>query len=1005
MKFGKRIIAAIMLFVFVAGIQNASYALGERDALEIIYANTLDGATQGGYNSSGAFLGSMTNGASYYYKNVDFGKISPTYVEVGIGVPDEYAGSVFQLMIDKPDGDVIAEFDAVSSGDFNTSLVRRFELKKSVTGTHDLYMKKLSGMPTNIFTFQFFAPLSGENVFEVYDGTGYFTDIKDSRYKTEIEALKALEVIIPEPENTLFYPQLYVTRLSFAKMLYRLMNDNWYDDAEKRYKDMPDDAESNAAVNYLVDEGILSVSGVYFEPNGFVTIASAYEMLLRVLGYGPVLKEGGSSVLSAAQKAGLTAGVSTNGKLRNEEAAVVLYNAAVAECMPYDILSSFANEEDEVLITKTMGYKTGSGQVTANAYTSLAAPLPKIVDSDVMIGDEIYSVGSTNAKSLLGYDCDFFYTDDAGDYTLRYIAPKKNTAAKEINSVEYDITNITTKVIEYDNAKEQNRKINLKDDTVIIYNGMAIDRKLSDMIDSLPLRGSVRYIQNTKSANVLFIEEYSNIIIDYLDTSEGVIMDEITEKELKYEDGTDRIYAVKNGENVRIKDIKNGDVCMLYVSKNTAGEKLIRLVAGGGRFEGSVMAVSEDRVTIDAVEYKKAYELSDEIAVGTNVEYYLNAAGEIVKIKHISNAENIGVYLGSYIDDNDKLYIRVFTTDNKTAVFECAEKLYVDGVRSKSPENGKSMLDACAVSIDKTVIRYSVSKNAVKMVDTINNAAENVYDVLERRKAGVEYQYESGGRVLVNKSNGKVDGIFAANGRFLNIEGDASDIDNYMFTGVSGIVTSLTGDLYCFDRESKYIDIFVVKGRSEDQENPAVFDSIYSGLNEDDEICHFIKCISSKGSVEYIVRDEDLKSDDLAVIKSLKRGDWISVKKNRRNEIVSLQIVYAGDGQTGREYVTSSGRVMTHYYTLNETTYATGNNNQDNRMVMGIVTDKFDSYIEITHGDGTTELISGANVSCVKVQEYESPVSGLNISNIKKGDLVASCIKFRRPVEIVVLNY
>lgn len=1007
MKFKSRLISVIALLSLIIGtVPGASYAAVYRDPYEIIYANSLDGATQSGYNNRESFLGSMTNGAGYYYEGVDFGKVAPTYVEVGIGVPDNYAGSVFQLLADSPDGDVLAEFTALSSGDFGTSVVRRYEIKKKITGIHTLYLKKLTGSPTNVYTFQFFAPLTGQDSYEDYKDIGVFSDISESKYKKEINALSGMGVIQSSGE---FYPLMYVTGADFAVMLYNMLNVTWYDDTAKRFADMPDEANVNEAVNYLTDRGIIQSGDKSFSPSGFVNTSDALKMLCRALGYGVVSeKYGDSSYLKLAAEKGLTDGFSASGKLRNEEAAKLLYNAAVSEYFSYSTSTDngrFDYSDRDILITKTKGYKKEEGVVEATNNTSLTSPDPGMTFDHVRIDKELYNVGDTNAKSLLGYECEFFYSEDSGEKRLIFISPKSSVSVTDISSKDYDITGISAGEVTYSDDKKA-KTIKLQKDTAIIYNGAAIDESLGSLIEKLPLSGSIRYIENPKSSNVLFINEYTDIIISSLDFDNGVITDDITDNDISYDSENDFVYCMRFGEAVRLKDMKSGDVAMMYESKNKTGGKIIRFVIGGGRSEGIISQYDSDYITIENKKYKRAASFNDDIKPGGNAEFYVNAADEIVRIEYIAGVDNIGLFLGAFInDDDEKLYIKVYTTDNKQEMLPCAEKVFVDGVRASSYTDGKRLFDECGSEIDKTPIRYSIFKKSVSMVDTYKDGKSGINDTLVRRKLDGEYQYENSNRVLVNKSNGRVDGIFADNGKFLSVWGDESDIKNYIFSGVTGKTETLKGDLYSYDRNGNYVDLFVIKSRSDDYDRPIIFHELKTYVDDNDEISLKLIGFSAAGRVEYTIPEEDTASGDLSIVRYLEEDEWIRISPKQNGEINSIELLYSPKGKTSKDYYSLSGTKYTASYRISDEAYYSGSNNQDTRFVTGTVSDKFGNYIEVTHKDGASEFLSCANVSVVKLSDKgDEPTTGLNTASIKKGDKIAAYISFRKTLELIIIN-
>lgn len=1007
MKISRKLIGVLMaLTVVINMFPVVSNAAVYRDAYSTIYANTLDGATASGYNAREKFLGSMTNGAGYYFEGVDFGTVPPKYVDVGIGVPDQYAGSKFQLILDSMDGEVIAEFVAESSGDFGTSVVRQYNITKKVTGTHTVYLKKVNGSPTNVYTLKFFAPLSADSVYQVYNGADEFVDISQSKQRNKINALAAFGILDSGDKDTNFYPKLYVSKIDFAQMVFKLLNKDWYDNTDARFSDMPDDSDKIRAVNYLLDEGFLQASGKKFNPAEFLSYDEGVEILCRAMGYG-VLEDiyGKNAYSQVATDLKLNKGITSGGSLRNEDAAALIYNAAISNYYSYAFDEDndvFMTESDKITLERTMGIKAGRGFLNATRYSSVVSPKSDVSGTEVMIDNQTYEIGSSAASQLLGYECDFFYSENGDEKTLVFIAPLDTVEITDIDGIGNKIRSISTSEVVYDNGKKEEK---LKyENPVIFYNGVVTDAGLETFIDNYPLKGSVRLINNPHYNDVVFIEEYKNIVIDAIDYDEGIIVNKTDTSRLTINMDDDFVFCNRFGDNVRFKDLKAGDTAMVYTSKNSTGGKLIRFVVGGGLFEGRVGAVSSEYITVDQKQYPKASEFTGTISVADSIEFYVNANGEIVMFKFIAASDNIGLFVRSYIDeDNEKLYVRVYTTDNKLNSYECSEKIYIDGAYITNVQDAKTVLDS--KSIDKTPVKFQMTKNKVKVLDTCEHGAGGTKDTLTKLTSSLKYQYESGNKVLVEKASGMVKSVFAPNGIWLSATGESGSIeDEYVWGSSPKYAADFTASLFTFDQTSSFADIVMFAEAEISYSSPFIFCESTALLDEKDEACYYIKGFSSAGEVTYKVKESQATSGDLAVVPHLKYGDWLRVTTDVNGYVNLIQICYANDGQTKRSY-SVGGSTQTSNYLVSDNSYSLGSSNQDTRWTVGKVKEKFDDYLLIEHKDGKTEVISGSSVSCVKVtNENKEPTTGVDISSIKPGDDVAVLIKYRKTQEIVIYS-
>lgn len=1008
MKIIKKLLGVLTAAVIAVNmLPVASNAAVYRDAYDTIYANTLDGATASGYNAKEQFLGSMTNGAGYYYEGVDFGTTPPKYVYVGIGVPDQYAGSKFQLILDSMDGEVFAEFTAESSGDFGTSVVHQYDVTKKITGSHTIYLKKVNGSPTNIYTIKFFAPLSADSVYQTYNGADEFTDISESAQRNKINALAAFGILDSGDKDTTFYPKLYISKIDFSQMVFKLLNVEWYDDTDARFSDMPDDKDKIRAVNYLLDEGFLKADGKRFGSSDFVSYDEACEIVCRAMGYAVLEEVYGSGAYSqVASELKLNKGITGRGSLRNEEAAALIYNAAGSKYYSYafdEDSDVFMTESDKITIDRTMGIKAGRGFLTATRYSSVVSPSSGASAGTVIIDNVSYEAGTSAANQLLGYECDFFYTDDGDEKTLVFIAPLDTVEVTDFDGIENEITSITgTEIIYESGVREEKFKY---DNPVIFYNGVVIDASLDTLIESYPLKGSVRFVKNPHYSDALFIEEYKNIVIDAIDYDDGVIINKIDSNKFTINNDDDFVFCNRFGDNVRFRDLKAGDTAMVYESKNSTSGKLVRFIVGGGVFEGKVGSVSNDYITVDSKKYPKASCFSGTVSVSDSIEFYVNANGEIVMFKIISASENIGLFVRSYIDeDNEKLYIKLFTTDNKINSYECSEKIYIDGAFKTKVSEAKTLLDS--KSIDKTPVKFQLVKNKIKMLDTCETGEGGTKDMLTKLTSSLKYQYESSNRVFVDKTQGAVNSVFAPNGLWLNITGESGSVeDEYVWGSAPKYAADFTASIFTFDKTSSYADIVMFAEAEISYSSPFIFCESTSLLDDNDEACYYIKGVSSSGEVTYKVKESQINSDDVAVVPHLKHGDWIRVTTDNNGYVNLVQICYANDGQTNRSYTDAGGDTQKSNYLISDTSYSSGSSNQDTRWVVGKVKEKFGDYLLIEHKDGKTEVVSGASVACVKVTKNDKePTNGVDISSIKPGDDVAVLIKYRKTTEIVIYS-
>ena len=131
--------------------------------------------------------------------------------------------------------------------------------------------------------------------------------------------------------NGLFGSNLYITRGeladSSAKLLGDIVNGEF---AVKEFTDVPKDYEYAQGIYGLANLGILNGFGDgTFRPDDPVLYEHAVKILVRVLGYYPLVESGQSSTMEIAAELGILKNVSAmnNGYISRENTAQLIYNS------------------------------------------------------------------------------------------------------------------------------------------------------------------------------------------------------------------------------------------------------------------------------------------------------------------------------------------------------------------------------------------------------------------------------------------------------------------------------------------------------------------------------------------------------------------------------------------------------------------------------------------------------------------------------------------------------
>ncbi len=1041
----KKSIALMMLAAVLALWMEIPAWAASKDPYDGFSTTLLDGSNISTYNISGGFLGSTGANNYFYYENINFGTVSPTSVELEIGVPAEYAGATVEIRIDSPTGPLLASMvDQASS--FDTALTHTAPILTPVTGVHTLYIKTGS-QTANFFMIKFNKPLTGEDLYTVFESSDAFLDIRDSKYRMQINALDQLG-FLDEDMGDYFYPKMFIKRKDFSEILFQVLNIEPNKKGKQAFADVTPDMECYGVINTLAERGIIvGYNDGYFYPEEFITKSDAMVMICQLLGYGDLADMNGgypAGYLKFANDQRLSSGLDSGEYLRNGEMARLMCNMFEAYYLELDTISGAQGtvqyKEIKGILSKTMDIYSGRGQVTATNNTTLSIPESSLNFEHVEIDGEVYHVGATDAKALLGYECDFYYNaeDDGDEKTLVAIMPRISTEVTTVTSADCDIEEITTERITYSDSEGSRKRINLDSDTAILYNGVAIDGALDEFIGQLPLRGSIRYIQNSKGKDTVFIDEYINIQIGMVDRDNEMISDALTDTQYAFEEYD--FYCIKEGEPVTYSRLAVNDVAMLYMSKNSTGKKMVRLIVDGIAVSGSISARAEDEIVVGGVtytvspeffadlkadfdegytgpaeDYEAAWqaEISHKIGPGVSGTFYVNGFNELVAYTaSASNTDKIGMALAispNLEDNGEPSYVKILTSDNEVVRYPMAERVYIDGIRLKeSLDIAQSLADLKAAVVNMPV-RYQIDGSGrITMLDTELAGAGGQRDTLTKLFASTAYNYGSGTRLLINSSTGKGTIPFASNGWLLSKWTDVAP-DQYTFSQGGLSDSGNSGDVYTLNPDNETCDIFVWINRGLDYgAQSMVLDDINEMVDNDNEIYYNVTGIIGSELVEYPVREDVLAGNDAmrAIVHEAQRGDCLRIGTNSKSEITSMDLLYLRDGRPELRYINESGTEVVVKARVSESTRVWSDGGQKYRAVYATAVENTGEYLKVSIGStlkDDIEYIYTKNANVIKYNSSRNSIEdGLSNASIQKGDRVFVYISDRSTRTVAV---
>lgn len=914
-------------------------------------------------------LGGIWPGDWGCYKAVDFGDEAPYAIEVAVGVPEGYSSAV-EIRIDAPNGTKIASVPVIP-GDWARPIASRVDIETQITGVHDIYITN-SNSTSNIFSIKFFKKSSSAESLE-YSESDAFVDISEDKNRRAINLINQLGLLKTFP-NDKFEPLMPVTRGEFVYSIYKLYApDEKTEIKTVNFSDVSTDKYYAKAVSFLTGLGIVNgITEDKFCPDDFIRHLDAVAIICRVLDYGQIVQANGGYPLGyvkvAASEGLFVSNLANTEYLRRTDMAELLVNAIDADGLEVMAVYSDGGEaygKERGILYKTQKISKSKGMVVTNSVTNLYLPESDLANDEVVIGDEVYKVGKTSADSMLGFECEFFYSEDYGEKILHAIMPLKKVVTYKVSSSEAEFTSINDAEIVYFIGGVE-KTVELAN-AVIIYNGVAADDAVSALTGGVQdFRGSVRVVENSDSI-VVFIDEYVNYVAGSVNENESFIKDAYSKEIISVDEKKARIVIKKEEETARLGDISEGDILTVLSSKNKSGDKYIRIYVSAREISGTVIRVDEEAVTLDGGTYIVSPYNRSEICLSQSGIFKLDAYGEISDFEYAESGMSVGLYFASMLEKaamNNRAKLKMYTKDGETQAFTIAQNAVIDGLRFEKAEemiDGKGAWEGLSKLTTERPICYRLNeKNEIEVLDTLLKGDNGSKDLLKQLSAGTEiYQYAQ--NVMASNEAGKF--YVPSSATLITFFGDTNKEESCEITTLQGKMTSTTrpkGEVYSTFGDDHSGDVFVWRNysSSSDYGEPFIFRSITEGLDKNGEKIRYVKGFDGQNEVMYTLREDDYLQGPLsAVFKAIKLGDVLRVIISPDGLVFNAQVIFFRNAVAARDTVSS---------TVSEITRASGTYDRTYRFVYGDVIEKNEDYLVLDTG-GDTELIARLSATVTEV--------------------------------------
>lgn len=433
-----------------------------------------------------------------------------------------------------------------------------------------------------------------------------------------------------------------------------------------------------------------------YDAGANISYDEAAAMLVNLLGYNSLYPD--KEVLSIASEIGLlryTTGA--KGKAATAGSLIqMLYNAieipliTVAGAVGGNIKVSLS-KDDTILSVYHKVYEV-KGIVTQNENTSLTGK-STVGKGGIELDGVHYLAGNSRAEDFLGMNTRAYVyrNDNATDENrIIYIEAYKNIVT-EISSSLLDYADLSSKTISYFPSQQasNSKRIKFIPAVKVIYNG----RVYADYTEAdLNIKsGRLRLVDYNSdgTAEVIFIEEYTYMIVDSVSTINQTVYNFYAEPgSLKLEDD-DTISIYLNGEKATESQLNHGQILSVLISKDVS-ERIIKIEASDKAIEGvySRIDLEDKEIVIDGKNYPLSKAYLDARAAGdpkciplytgNQYTYYLDSLGGVAYIDQNSLSGYQYAYIKKFqYDEGDlenTLALRYMTIKGVWVSTKLAEK-------------------------------------------------------------------------------------------------------------------------------------------------------------------------------------------------------------------------------------------------------------------------------------------------------------------------------------------
>lgn len=795
----------------------------------------------------------------------------------------------------------------------------------------------------------------------LFSGYAFAADADyDAAYRA-MEFLRTLDII---PDHYEYNTDLteYVTRGDFVNSAAKLINQS-YSGSEMYYYDVPPTHWAYGAISLLTEMGVLNGSGnKYFYPEEKIKTTDACKILLSLLGYGRYAEEKGgypSGYILAAQDTELMKGVSKSENLTLGNMFILLENALNVDMFKGTVFGkngavTFETAEDETLlklyrsIYKDRGVLTGAACINIENGSSLREGI-------VLVDGEEYTT-DIDLSDYLGEEMEFYYyaVDEYDDKNI-LIAYSCNDSDVLKITVDHNASFDSEKfILSYYDENQKAKKVNIDRSINVIYNGGLVENGFSEIFSGSHY--SLKLVKGTGGSYQTAIVKADEVfVIGAIDLNNNAFYEKTAStKKMELDKALYKRMEIKKSGGLRIspENLELNQVLNVYRSKDGA---YLEIYVTSSQTEGVISAIRSDEygeyLTLDGNEYYVADEnKSTEYGVGKQVILYLDYFGNVayaeLKGQDMTAGYLIDVSTGENKGLDTTFKMKLLTENNKIAVFECADKLKVDGTAYDKLNEKRALFTDTDGNVKRQLVLVKTSDDGKIIVIDTANVVENETSLRKRVINSTDNRYYSAGSLGPEMFINNDTKIFAVPTDASVREGTAKESE-YSVILRSTLTQDETLDVEAYATKDRigYEQYIVVKRNETDivtYDSPVLVSKVIDVLNDDGQSVECLKGYKQGNAIDLIAASGVSFETD-----GIKEGCVVRPTLNAAGEVMRIEVLCTPDDIA--EKVTESDILSKRY-----------------KQIFGKVNDVVDNIIKIdcTMPDDTSTA-TGENIDFV----------------------------------------